>query len=60
MATAICAWLHRRGVRVAPFKAQNMSNNSYSCLQYFRMFECPMQVGSDEPVDTNSFSGAIL
>jgi adenosylcobyric acid synthase len=32
MATAICAWLRRRGVRVAPFKAQNMSNNSYPCL----------------------------
>ncbi len=31
MATAICAWLHRRGIRVAPFKAQNMSNNSYPC-----------------------------
>jgi adenosylcobyric acid synthase len=32
MATAICAWLRERGVRVAPFKAQNMSNNSYPCL----------------------------
>lgn len=31
MATAICAWLRRRGFRVAPFKAQNMSNNSYPC-----------------------------
>lgn len=31
MATAICAWLRSRGIRVAPFKAQNMSNNSYPC-----------------------------
>lgn len=31
MTSAICAWLHRRGVRVAPFKAQNMSNNSFPC-----------------------------
>jgi adenosylcobyric acid synthase len=31
MATAVCAWLRRNGVRVAPFKAQNMSNNSYPC-----------------------------
>lgn len=31
MATAMCAWLRRRGVRVAPFKAQNMSNHSYPC-----------------------------
>ena len=28
MATALCAWLRKRGVRVAPFKAQNMSNHS--------------------------------
>lgn len=31
MATAICASLRRRGVRVAPFKSQNMSNHSYPC-----------------------------
>ena len=31
MATAMCAWLRAKGVRVAPFKAQNMSNHSYPC-----------------------------
>jgi adenosylcobyric acid synthase len=31
MATALCRWLRRRGLRVAPFKAQNMSLNSYPC-----------------------------
>jgi adenosylcobyric acid synthase len=31
MATALCAWLHRHGVDVAPFKAQNMSNHSFPC-----------------------------
>jgi adenosylcobyric acid synthase len=30
IATAFCAWLRREGVRVAPFKAQNMSNNAWA------------------------------
>ncbi|MDA0205169.1 MAG: cobyric acid synthase [Acidobacteria bacterium] len=32
MATAICRSLARRGVKVAPFKAQNMSHNSFPCV----------------------------
>jgi adenosylcobyric acid synthase len=28
LATALCRWLYRRGVRVAPFKPQNMALNS--------------------------------
>ena len=33
MAAAICRHVRRRGFRVAPFKAQNMSNNSYPCRE---------------------------
>jgi len=32
IATAFCAWLARQGVDVAPFKAQNMSNNAFVTL----------------------------
>lgn len=33
MTVALCAWLRTQGVRVAPFKAQNMSNNAWATLE---------------------------
>src|SRR5262245_38980049 len=32
VATAVCRYLFRMGYSVAPFKAQNMSNNSMACV----------------------------
>lgn len=33
VSTALCAWLKSQGVRVAPFKSQNMANNAYATLE---------------------------
>jgi adenosylcobyric acid synthase len=35
--TGLCRWFHRRGVRVAPFKAQNMSLNAYVTRDGFEL-----------------------
>ena len=35
--TGICRWLHRQGISVAPFKAQNMSLNSYVTADHGEM-----------------------
>lgn len=35
--TGLCRWLHRQGVSVAPFKAQNMSLNSYVTVHHEEM-----------------------
>ncbi|MDE3031350.1 MAG: cobyric acid synthase [Acidobacteriota bacterium] len=35
--TGVCRWLRRQGVAVAPFKAQNMSLNSYVTSQHGEM-----------------------
>jgi adenosylcobyric acid synthase len=54
MATALCASLRRRGVRVAPFKAQNMSNNArvvsggeIGAAQYFQALAAGVEPSTD-------------
>lgn len=39
LTTALGAWLYRQGVKVAPFKSQNMSNNSYVTLEEEKLDE---------------------
>jgi adenosylcobyric acid synthase len=54
MVTALCASLRRRGVRVAPFKAQNMSNNArvvaggeIGAAQYFQALAAGVAPSTD-------------
>ena len=54
LATALCASLRRRGVRVAPFKAQNMSNNArvvtggeIGAAQYFQALAAGVEPSTD-------------
>ncbi len=54
LATALCASLRRRGVRVAPFKAQNMSNNArvvaggeIGAAQYFQALAAGVTPSTD-------------
>ena len=56
LATALCAALRRRGLRIAPFKAQNMSNNArvvqggeIGAAQYFQA----LAAGVEPCVDHN-------
>jgi adenosylcobyric acid synthase len=50
VATALCRWFVRQGVRVAPFKAQNMSNNArvahdgeIGAAQYLQALACGLE-----------------
>jgi adenosylcobyric acid synthase len=50
IATALCRWFARSGVRVAPFKAQNMSNNArvaadgeIGAAQYLQALACGLE-----------------
>src|SRR5579862_4914409 len=50
LATALCRWYARQGLKVAPFKAQNMSNNArvvtggeIGSAQYFQALAAHVQ-----------------
>jgi adenosylcobyric acid synthase len=54
VATALCAALRNRGMHVAPFKAQNMSNNArvvsggeIGCAQYFQALAAGVEPTTD-------------